>query len=596
MTSAHERDASRSIRSDSARVPTRPADLIYWLDDCPPIPQLLLLAFQHVAVICPYLVFATLILREAHASVPVATSAVSLAMLGIAIMTVLQVQRFGWIGSGFLAPPVVSAIYFAPAIQAADRGGIAAVCGMTIMAGLFEALFAWILPRSRKIFSPVVSGLIVMAVAAELGLIGIHAFLGLSSPGVHLPIVHSGVSTPALITAFLTLSVMVSFGVWGRGLARLLCGLVGLVLGLLVAIPMGLFAHEDLAAITITPLFAVPNPMILSYRILPDLIVPFVIAALASGLRTIGVITTAERINDAGWNRPDLPNVSAGVMADGFGCALGGLLAAPGLSTSPSLVGLEKVTGATSRAIAYAIAGWFVVLACLPRIGALLLTLPLPVIGAALVFNASSMFMGGVQIVTSRPVTMRTTFIIGVSFLFALSREAYPQFYLALPLWAHQFTGSILTIGVICGVVLNAIFLIGERRVQSVIVKSAGSEASVELDHLLKTHAKEWQIKPADLERAEQSIDGLLRLIEAGGHADGSLQASISYDDFDLRISIKYDGSLPYVASEQRLPAGMVEEQIFAVGLSGFLSAVVPDRLDSSCDNGKCEIRLYFET
>jgi hypothetical protein len=33
----------------------------------------------------------------------------------------------------------------------------------------------------------------------------------------------------------------------------------------------------------------------------------------------------------------------------------------------------------------------------------------------------------------------------------------------------------------------------------------------------------------------------------------------------------------------------MVEEQIFAVGLSGFLSAVVPDRLDSSCGDGHCK-------
>jgi hypothetical protein len=103
-------------------------------------------------------------------------------------------------------------------------------------------------------------------------------------------------------------------------------------------------------------------------------------------------------------------------------------------------------------------------------------------------------------------------------------------------------------------------------------------------------------IKAADLERAEHSIDELLRLIEAGGHADGPLRASISYDDFDLIVFLSYDGSLPYVASEQRLPAGMVEEQIFAVGLSGFLSAVVPDRLDSSCDNGHCQITLFFET
>jgi hypothetical protein len=53
---------------------------------------------------------------------------------------------------------------------------------------------------------------------------------------------------------------------------------------------------------------------------------------------------------------------------------------------------------------------------------------------------------------------------------------------------------------------------------------------------------------------------------------------------------------MPYISSGQKLPAGMVEEQIFASGLSGFLSALVPDRLDSSCSNGECEITLYFET
>jgi hypothetical protein len=40
----------------------------------------------------------------------------------------------------------------------------------------------------------------------------------------------------------------------------------------------------------------------------------------------------------------------------------------------------------------------------------------------------------------------------------------------------------------------------------------------------------------------------------------------------------------------------MVEEQIFASGLTGFLSAVVPDRLDSSYGNGECASTLYFET
>jgi xanthine permease XanP len=208
----------------------------------------------------------------------------------------------------------------------------------------------------------------------------------------------------------------------------LLCTSIGLAVGLAVAFPLGLFSHESVATIASTPLLALPDPRFLSYRFEYNLIVPFAIASLASGLRMIGVITTCERINDAGWRRPNLDNVRAGVMADGVGCAIGGLLAAPGLSAAPSLVGMEKVTGATSRYIAYAIACWFLVLACFPKFGAALLALPLPVIGAALLFNAGSMFVGGIQIVTSRPMMMRATFVIGLSFLLAISRRCTRNF------------------------------------------------------------------------------------------------------------------------------------------------------------------------
>jgi hypothetical protein len=47
---------------------------------------------------------------------------------------------------------------------------------------------------------------------------------------------------------------------------------------------------------------------------------------------------------------------------------------------------------------------------------------------------------------------------------------------------------------------------------------------------------------------------------------------------------------------ERRALGEVVEEQIFAVGLSGFLSSVFPDRLNSQQKDGNCEISLYFQT
>jgi NCS2 family nucleobase:cation symporter-2 len=172
----------------------------------------------------------------------------------------------------------------------------------------------------------------------------------------------------------------------------------------------------------------------------------------------------------------------------------------------------------------------------------------------------------------------------------------YPEFYTLLPPWTHAFTDSILSIAVVVCVVLNLCFLIGERRTEVMVLEPGDGKALSRFDDKFRAQAKLWQLSAADTGRAETSISELLRLIEEGGHADSAITASVSYDDLDLAINLSYQGTLPYVASEQRLPRGMVEEQIFAVGLSGFLSSVFPDRLNSQQKDGTCEISVYFQT
>jgi xanthine permease XanP len=200
---------------------------------------------------------------------------------------------------------VVSAIYFAPALEAAHRGGLVLVCGMIAFAGVVEAIFAWALPRMRRVFPPVVSGFIVIAVGVELGLIGVRGILGISD--LHDPNLPTHIGA-----AGLALAVMVGFGVWGKGLPRLLCSLIGLALGMAIAVAVGMVTGKDVAIIASRPWFALPDPRFLSYRFEPSLMVTFAIAALASGLRSIGVITTCQKIKDASWRPPDLENIRSG--------------------------------------------------------------------------------------------------------------------------------------------------------------------------------------------------------------------------------------------------------------------------------------------
>ncbi|MGA9849241.1 MAG: hypothetical protein WBQ45_16585, partial [Roseiarcus sp.] len=108
-------------------MPERPSELTYGLDERPPWPQLLALGFQHVAVICPYLVMVALVAEAAKLPHAAAQSAIGLAMIAVAFMTILQSLRLGPVGSGYLCPPVVSAIYLPSSLAAAASFGISAV-------------------------------------------------------------------------------------------------------------------------------------------------------------------------------------------------------------------------------------------------------------------------------------------------------------------------------------------------------------------------------------------------------------------------------------------------------------------------------------
>ena len=97
-----------------------------------------------------------------------------------------------------------------------------------------------------------------------------------------------------------------------------------------------------------------PDPSFVSYDFWPGLIPAFLIAGLAAALRTVGVVTTCQKINDRDWKRPAMKSIEGGVLADGLGCVGAGLLGTMGMNTGPSLVGVAKASGATSRYIAFA--------------------------------------------------------------------------------------------------------------------------------------------------------------------------------------------------------------------------------------------------
>jgi xanthine permease XanP len=245
---------------------------------------------------------------------------------------------------------VVSAIYLPSALATAASAGLLAVCGMVAFAGVCEIAVASLINRMRKLFPAVVSGVVIIAVGLELGKIAAQVL-------VHHAAAHAAHRSASFMTAACAVGAMTALGIWARGLPKLFCSLIGILVGYAAAGIFGTYPQNFYTEYLQAAYVAVPDPGILSVAFSPAFVTAFAIAGLASGLRVIGVLTTCQQMNDAAWRRPDMKNIEAGVRADGIGCAVGGLLGAPGMSASPSLRkdhwGVEPQHRLVRRRLAY---------------------------------------------------------------------------------------------------------------------------------------------------------------------------------------------------------------------------------------------------
>jgi xanthine permease XanP len=588
--------AAADIRGDGgARI--RPHNLLYSVGERPPLRPLLLLGLQYMILDAIYLVLVAIILRHAHATAATRVNAMGIACVAAAIGIALQALPRGPVGSGYLAPPVFSATYLGPSVLAAELGGLPLVCGMTLFAGLVEVLVGLALNRLRIVITPVLSGLTVFVVGLQLGIVGIGETLDVGHERLPSYPLH-------LAVAFGTLAIAVALSIWGRGSVKMLGTMLGLVAGMAGASVIGLIEPAQLAGLAHAEWLALPHP-IGGLTFSPALIPPFAAAGIAAAMRTAGVVTTCQRLNDAGWRRPDMGNIRKGVLADGLATLVSGALGAPGMSAAPSLVGISSATGATSRAIGFAASGIFFLVAFSPRIASVFLLVPHEVAGALLVFTSSFMIAGGMEIMLSRKTNARTVYIIGISTLLALSHEIFPAYYQALPEAMRSFSGSSLALGLVAAIVLTLLFRIGA--VERMTIPWRTGKASEDKDSLeagiaaLRTKAGSWKI-PADVcAVAIGHLGNLLHyLARVHGH-DLCGTLGIHYDGQELGLDILYPGVTMAPLPGPHAPAMSTgpdildnEESAAILGIRNFLNGLAADHKQLRLSRNRVRVQLRY--
>ncbi len=429
----------------------RPDILLYGENDRPPLPVLMALGVQHIFLMSSTLVLPVVLVTEIGGSFEQVRGVVALTMIACGIGTIVQAFRMRGFGSGFLCPNLCGPNFFGVSMSAAWLGGLPLMRGMTIAAGLFEVLFAKTIKRLAFLFPPEITGLVVLMVAESIIPLGTSKFLGITYPD-------EPIAGKSLAVAAVTLLAMIIANVFGRGKLRLFGVLIGMVTGYGLCLATGMFTSDQLERIARTPWIALPRidgMTSISFRwaLLPA----FLIVSITGALKSVGNLIMCEKVNDADWRSPDFPRIANGLIADSVAVTVSGLLGGVASDTSASNVALSSASGATSRYIGYAAGGLFVILGFSPKISAVLSVMPMPVMGAILVFVTAFMILSGIQIILAAGVDARKTFVIGVSLIFALSLDLLPGMYAGIHGWLRPLFDSSLTLGTVLAVILHQV-------------------------------------------------------------------------------------------------------------------------------------------
>jgi NCS2 family nucleobase:cation symporter-2 len=192
------------------------------------------------------------------------------------------------------------------------------------------------------------------------------------------------------------------------------------------------------------------------------------------------------------------------------------------MNASSANIGVSGATGVTSRRIAIATGGLFIVLAFMPKLSGLLAAMPRPVMGAALMFVAAFIFVNGLQIVASRLLDPRRTFVIGLSFIVAIAVESSPAYFRSLPAVLQPLVSSSLVAGMIAAVLLNLVFRIGARKVQRPAVWSSAEPDYAELEEFIEACGASWGARRDIVMRANHNLQQAIDTIRLERPGEGS--------------------------------------------------------------------------
>lgn len=415
-----------------------------------PFRQIAPLGMQHVvAAIVGIITPAMIIADRCGLSPHDKTLLIQISLVASALATLLQIFPVFRIGSSL---PVIIGTSFAyiPTLNAiGGEFGIATIFGAQLFGGIAAFLVGLFVKQIRKFFPPIVTGTVIFTIGLSLYSVAVRYMAGGGSPQAN-PLFGSWQNW---LCAGITLTVVIFFNQFTRGIAKLASILLGMIAGYILALCLGMVSFSGIGDAS---WFHFVMPMHFGINFVPSAIISMVIMYIVNAVQAIGDFSSTTL---GGMDRePSDRELSGGIMANGVVSMAGSLFGALPTATYSQNVGIVTVTRVVNRLV-FAFAAIVLLAAGLvPKFAAMLTTIPQCVIGGATISVFASITMTGIRMIASAKLSPRNTTVVGLAVALGVGVTSVPQCLAGFPTWVTTvFGASSVVVATVTAIILNLI-------------------------------------------------------------------------------------------------------------------------------------------
>lgn len=421
---------------------------LFELNGVPDIGEACPLALQHVvAMIVGCVTPAIIIGGAAGLESKDKVILIQAALVVAGISTLIQLFPLGGkLGSGL---PIIMGTSFAylPSMQGIVEGyDLAALFGAQLVGGIFAILVGLFVKKLRKFFPPLITGTVVFTIGLSLYPTAVNYMAGGTSSPEYGSIKNWAV-------AFLTLAVVVILNHFAKGILKLASILVGMIVGYALALCLGMV---DFSGVGSAGFFAAPKPLHFGMKFELSCIITLSILFIINSIQAIGDYSAT---TNGGLGRdPEDKELKGGITAYGVTNILGSILCGLPTATFSQNVGIVVTTGVVNRVVFGMAAGIILLAGLVPKFSALLTTIPQCVLGGATISVFASIAMTGIKLITQKPLSYRSTSIVGLSVALGMGITQASAALANFPDWVMIIFGkSPVVITTIMAVFLNLV-------------------------------------------------------------------------------------------------------------------------------------------